>query len=75
MGFIGFYVIAVWDLWDSHGAMGLRCGTYGTPMDLWDCGEGPMGCLGSVGLQCGTFGIPMRLWDCGVGLMGHKLWA
>ena len=43
MGFIWFYVIAVWDLWDSHGAMGLRCGTYEILMGLCDCGVGPMG--------------------------------
>ena len=48
MGFIGFYVIAVWDLWDSHGSMGLRCESYGIPMCLWDCGLRPMG----------------NLWDC-----------
>ena len=68
MGFIGFYVIGVWDLWDSHRAMGLRCGTYGILMGLCDCGVGPMGlpwihgiavkdlwdAWGSVGLQCGT---------------------
>ena len=34
IGFIGFYVIAA----------------YGTPMGLWDCGEGPMGCLGVCGI-------------------------
>ena len=82
-------MIAAWDLWDSHGAMGLRYGAYEILMGLCDCGVGPMGfpwiygiavrdlwdAWGSVGLQCGTFGIPMRLWDCGVGLMGHKLWA
>ena len=45
MGFIGFYVIAVWDLWDSHGAMGLRCGTYGTA--VWDL----LDSHGSMGLR------------------------
>ena len=43
MGFTGVYVIAVWDLWDSYGSMGLRCGTYGILMGLCDCGVGPMG--------------------------------
>ena len=40
---IGLYGIAVWDPWDSHGSMELRCGTYGILMGLCDCGVGPMG--------------------------------
>ena len=29
MGIYGDHVSAVWDLWDSYGSMGLRCGSYG----------------------------------------------
>ena len=84
IGSMGIYVSAVWDLWDLQGSMGLRSGTYGIPMGLWDCGVGPMGCLGvcgiavwdlwdshgSVGSRCGIYGMPRGLWDCGVGRMG-----
>ena len=50
MGFIGFYVIAVWDLWDSHRSMVLRCGAYGILMGPWDCGVGVMGFLCIYGI-------------------------
>ena len=38
IGSMGIYVSAVWDLWDLHGSMGLRFGTCGIPLGLWDCG-------------------------------------
>ena len=74
MGFTRVYGIAVLDLWDSPGSMGLRSPTYGESMgclgvcwiavwDLWDS-------YVSMGLRCVTYGMPRGLWDCGVGRMG-----
>ena len=66
MGFIGFYVIAVWDLWDAHGSTGLRCGTYGMPRGLWDCGLGPMGLPWIYGIAVRALWDAWGLWDCSV---------
>ena len=38
MGFMGTYVLAVWDSWDLWEPMGFRLRTYGIRRGLWDCG-------------------------------------
>ena len=43
MGLPWVYANALWDLWGSHGSMGLRCWTYGMPRGLWDFSVAPLG--------------------------------
>ena len=76
---MGIYVSAVWCLWSLCRFMGLQCGTYGIPIDLWYCGVGPMGfswvygiavwelwdSYVSMGLRSETYGEPMGLRRCG----------
>ena len=76
---MGIYVSAVLRLWSLCRFMGLQRGTYGTPIDLWYCGVGPMGfswvygiavwelwdSYVSMGLRSETYGEPMGLRRCG----------
>ena len=74
IGFMGTYVSAVWDLWDSQGSMGLRCGTYGAQAvrsmgAYWDLG-GSMGTYVSAVWDRwdsqGSMGLMGCIWDISV---------